>query len=113
LFGVRPVWIGAVKEDGVTRVTFASAGVETPGPEVTGKTLDMRAEVTPDQMVRFSYSADGRTFTTLGEPVLLSKFSWWKGSRPGLFTYVRAAPGTAVSGHVDIDFFRVMHDAKP
>ena len=113
LFGVRPVWIGAVKEGGMTRVTFASAGVETPGPEVTAKTLDLRAEVTPDQRVRFSYSADGRTFSALGEPVLLSKFSWWKGSRPGLFTYVRAAPGTPVSGHVDIDFFRVTHKAKP
>lgn len=107
LFGVKPVWIGVVKDGGVRRVTFASAGAETPGPEVTSKTIELKAEVTVDQMVRFSYSADGKTFTTLGEPVLLSKFSWWKGSRPGLFTYVRAARGTAVSGHVDADFFRV------
>ncbi len=108
LFGVKPVWIGAVRDQGQTHVTFASAGIETPGPAI-GKTIVLRAEVTADQVVRFGYSADGKRFTPLGEPTPLAKFSWWKGSRPGLFTY---AQGQGEGGYVDIDWFRVRHLEK-
>ncbi|ESQ87291.1 hypothetical protein ABAC460_19910 [Asticcacaulis sp. AC460] len=110
LFGVKPVWIGAVKEAGVTRVTYASAGVETPGPVITGKTIDLKAFVTPDQMVRFEYDA-GSGFTALGEPVMLAKFSWWKGSRPGVFTFVKG--DAAPANHIDVDWFRVTHEVMP
>jgi beta-xylosidase len=114
LFGVRPTWIGAVREGGVSKVTFASAGVETSGPTVTGKTIVLRAEAFPDQTSRFAYSLDeGKTFTSLGEQTPLSKFSWWKGSRPALFTYIKAAPGTPVAkGYIDIDWVRVTKGAK-
>jgi len=47
LFGVKPVWIGAVDEAGSTHIAFASAGVETAGP-TAGKTIVLRAEVTAD-----------------------------------------------------------------
>ncbi len=108
LFGVKPAWIGAVREAGATHVTFASAGVETPGP-VIGRTVVLRAEVTADQVVRFAYSADGQSFTSLGEPTPLARFSWWKGSRPGLFTYTQ---GVATDGYVDIDWFHVQRMEK-
>jgi beta-xylosidase len=102
LFGVRPPWIGVVHDKGANHVTFASAGVETEGPRI-GRTIVLRAEVTADQVVHFAYSTGGKTFMPLGEPAPLAKFSWWKGSRPGLFTFTEAEPG----GYVDIDWFRV------
>jgi len=108
LFGVKPVWIGAVRDAGATHITFASAGVETLGPAI-GHTITLRAEVTADQVVRFAYSNDGKHFTSLGEPTSLAKFSWWKGSRPGLFTFTENATG---GGYVDVDWFRVQHLEK-
>jgi beta-xylosidase len=115
LFGVKPVWIGIVNEDGANRITYASAGVETSGPVITGKTIVLRAEALADQTSRFAYSLDdGKTFTSFGEQVPLSKFSWWKGSRPALFTYIKAAPGTAVTnGFIDVDWVRVSIGDKP
>jgi beta-xylosidase len=108
LFGVKPVWIGVVREGGVSRITYASAGIETTGPVLTGTTVDLSADVLPDQTSRFAYSLDGKAFTSFGEQVPLSKFSWWKGSRPALFTFNKSA----ASGSVDIDWVRVTHEAK-
>ncbi|MES2988871.1 MAG: glycoside hydrolase 43 family protein [Pseudomonadota bacterium] len=106
LFGVRPAWIGVVRERGQNRITLSSEGVETRGPLLTRKTIDLRAEVSEGQSVRYSYSIDGgRRFTVLGDPFWLARFSWWKGSRPALFTFNRD-PGTP-RGSVDMDFFRV------
>ncbi len=107
LFGVKPVWIGVVRETGVDRLTFASAGVETPGPAITARTVWLRADVTSDQTVRFTYSLDNKRFAPLGEPTALAKFSWWKGSRPGLFTYAKT-PATT-EGYIDIDRVTVSH----
>lgn len=109
LFGVRPSWIGVVRSGGATRVVAASEGEETPGPRLTGSTLVLAAEVNEGQIVRYSYSVDGgRSFRSLGDPVWLARFSWWKGSRPGLFTFTRgAAPG---AGSIDVDWFRVARE---
>ena len=101
LFGVQVPWIGAARDGGATRIVLAGGGAETKGPAITGAVITLRARVTSDQTVHFSYSRDGRHFTTMGEAAL-AKFSWWKGSRPGLFTYT-----TDVAGYVDIDDFRV------
>lgn len=113
LFGVGPAWIGVVREGSVTRVVFSSAGVETPGPVIEGGHINLRATVTEDQTVRFAYDL-GEGLTPFGPSTPLSKFSWWKGSRPGLFTYVKAAHGSAVpDNHVDIDWFRVSLEPAP
>ena len=108
LFGVKPVWIGVVREDGVSRITYASAGVETPGPEVTGQIVELRAEALPDQTSRFAYSLDGKTFIPFGEQVPLSKFSWWTGSRPALFTFNK----NDASGAIDIDWVHVTYEVR-
>jgi beta-xylosidase len=108
LFGVGPSWIGAVREHGRVHVTLASKGVETAGPPLSGATLDLRADVGPEQMVSYSYSLDGgRSFRPIGGAIPLARFSWWKGSRPALFTFTRSAPG----GSIDVDWFRVDHPA--
>jgi hypothetical protein len=41
----------------------------------------------------------------MGDAVPLARFSWWKGSRPALFSFTRGQSG----GSVDIDWVRVDH----
>jgi len=66
--------------------------------------VDLRADVGEDQTVRYAYSLDGgRSFKPLGEPTWLARFSWWKGSRPGLFSFNRGGQG----GSIDVDWFHV------
>ncbi len=112
LFGVRPNWIGLVRDAGTTRIAVASEGAETPGPVVTGRTVLLRAVVTADQTVRYAYSIDdGRRFTPVGGAMPLARFSWWRGSRPGLFTFVRGAG--AGEGRIDVDWVRVDDRTTP
>jgi beta-xylosidase len=108
MFNVRPSWVGVVRENGRTHVTFAQERNEDPGPVVEGRAIDLRATVSPDQTARFSYSLDGgRSFRPIGTPVEL-RFAWWKGARPALFTFVRARPGEVIGhGWIDVDWFRV------
>jgi beta-xylosidase len=106
LFGVHPSWIGVARDSGHAHVTLASAGVETPGPEITGQTVDLRAEVNPDQTVRYAYSLDnGKNFQPFGDAIPLARFSWWKGSRPALFSFTHGTK--AARGWIDVDWFRV------
>jgi len=97
-------WLGAARQEGVSRVTFSSAGEETAGPILPTKALDLRVAVA-DQTARYSYSLDGgKTFVALGTPAPL-RFSWWKGARPALFTYGGA--GQAKQGVADFDWVTV------
>jgi beta-xylosidase len=106
LFGVRPSWIGVVRTGATSRITLASAGDEQPGPVVTGPAVLLRAIVAPDQTVRYSYSLDdGRSYRAIGGAIALARFSWWKGSRPALFTYNVLGKG----GSIDVDWFQVDH----
>ncbi len=106
LFGVRPAWIGVAREGGHSRVTLSIEGEETAGPDLAAPTIDVRAEVAPDQTVRYSYSLDGGgSFAPFGEAIPLARFSWWKGSRPALFSFTRGQPG----GWVDVDWVHVDH----
>jgi beta-xylosidase len=105
LFGVGPSWIGLVREAGRLRVTLANKGAETAGPAVEAHMVDLRAEVGPEQTVRYSYSIAGGPFRLMGDAIPLARFSWWKGSRPALFSFTRDAPG----GSVDIDWVHVDH----
>ncbi|MCG7347238.1 glycoside hydrolase family 43 protein [Sphingomonas sp. ACRSK] len=105
LFGVRPSWIGAVRERGATHLVLAREGEEQAGPRLTADTIELRAEVGRDQTVRYSYRLGTGGFTPLGDAIPLARFSWWKGSRPALFTFNKRAP----SGRIDVDWFHVDH----
>ncbi|RZL28771.1 MAG: glycosyl hydrolase 43 family protein [Sphingomonas sp.] len=106
LFGVGPSWVGLVREGGRLRVTLATKGAETSGPAFNGRTIDLRADVAPDQTVRYGYSLDGgASFRAIGGAIPLARFSWWKGSRPAVFSFTR---GT-LEGSVDIDWVHVDH----
>jgi hypothetical protein len=107
MFGTRPSWVGAVREQGATRIVFSSEGNETAAVAATG-IVQLRVRVREDQQALFSYSVDdGASFTAIGAPSAL-RFAWWKGARPALFTYIKSPPGIATgSGHVDVDWVRI------
>jgi beta-xylosidase len=114
LFGARPTWIGVTRDAGATYLTYASAGVETRGPHLSSDVVYLRAQVSADQSVQFAYAVgDDAQFRSFGPATALSKFSWWKGSRPGLFTFIKVQPGStaraAIDSYVDFDWFHVEH----
>jgi beta-xylosidase len=113
LFGLRPTWIGVVRDSGSSFLTYAAAGVETRGPSLSGDVIELRAQVRPEQSVQFSYAPQpDAPFQSFGPQTALARFSWWKGSRPGLFTYIKVTAGstqTTQDGYVDIDWFHVAH----
>ena len=127
MFGRLPSWIGVEQSHGIRRVTFAAAGVETPG-EVLGhpprehagapsqqagarsttagalasRFVLLRMQV-DDGWVKYSYSLDGgKSFQSLGSRARML-FSWWKAARPALFTYNTLAQG----GSADFDWVHV------
>jgi beta-xylosidase len=108
LFGVLPSWIGAVNEYGATQIVFSSAGVDAIVAPATSSILQLRVQVDANQQAHFAWSLDdGAHFTAAGAPVA-PRFSWWKGARPALFTYVRSPPATATGGgYLDVDWFHV------
>ena len=109
MFGQGVSWVGVVRRDGVSRVAFSSAGVETLGPALPAKALDLRVAVA-DQTARYSYSLDGgKTFVALGTPAPL-RFSWWKGARPALFTY--GDPAQPKQSVADFDWVDVKRGAQ-
>jgi len=127
MFGRLPSWIGIVQSHGTRRVTFAVAGVETPGEVLSGASgkhvstasahpgagsaaagvppaqfILLRMQVA-DESVKYSYSLDGgKSFRSLGSRARML-FSWWKAARPALFTYNTLAQG----GSADFDWVHV------
>jgi len=103
LFNAQPSWIGVVRDRGGRHVVVAKAGDERTVAEAPGASIELRAAVSAAQKVAYSYSLDGgRTFQAAGEPIALARYAWWKGSRPGLFTFNK----DAARGRVDVDWFR-------
>jgi beta-xylosidase len=102
LFGVRPSWIGVVREGGKARITLSDAGQETLGETLAANLVELRAEVGKDQTVRYSWRVGGE-WQAMGRPIGLSAFSWWKGSRPALFSF----NPTGAGGVADFDWFHV------
>jgi hypothetical protein len=120
LFGVKVPWVGVLREGGVNYLTVAEGGVETRVARIDARAVVLRAAVKPDQTVQFSYALHERArFEHAGGPIQLARFSWWKGSRPALFTYIKAdadearleAPRHHIgAAYVDVDWFRVARD---
>lgn len=107
MFGRQPSWIGVVQKAGQRRITFAAAGAETAGPAMTTESVLLRMHV-DDELVRYEYSLDdGKTYSALGTPARML-FSWWKGTRPALFTFNTDSPsGMGSGGIADFDWLRV------
>jgi beta-xylosidase len=106
LFGVKVPWVGVVRDGGANYVTYSNAGEETRGARIDAAAVVLRAVVKEDQSVQFSWALNEKgPYTNVGPVTQLAKFSWWKGSRPAVFTYVK---GDA-AGYLDVDWFRVAH----
>ncbi len=104
MFGAGIGAIGVIRKDGQNRVVLSLRGVDTLGPALPAETVDLRVAVA-DQAAHYSYSRDGgRSFVDMGGG-MLPRFSWWKGSRPALFSY--GDPAQAKPGVADFDWVRV------
>ena len=104
MFGVGPSWIGAVRDGGTNWLTLSAAGKDRRDIALKQPVIELRVAVSGDQKARYAYSLDGgRSFIPLGEAIPLSPFSWWKGSRPALFTYNTKA----AAGWIDVDWVHV------
>lgn len=71
---------------------------------VKGDTFYLRVKVAEGAVCTFSYSTDGKSFTTIGEP-FKARQGRWIGSTVGLFA-VRQGTAREV-GYADFDWFRV------
>ena len=117
LFGVRVPWIGIVHEGKANFLAYADGGTETRVAPVAGIAILLRATVRADQAVQFSYAPDeSKPFLDAGPAIPLARFSWWKGSRPALFTWIKSDADGARAGDggrgigrnfVDVDWVRV------
>lgn len=79
-------------------------GVESAPTPVKGNTFYLRVKVSKGAVCQFSYSADGASFTPVGEP-FRARQGKWIGAKVGLFA-VRTGT-TRETGYADIDWFRV------
>jgi len=64
----------------------------------------LRASVQPEARCQFSFSRDGKEFTTVGG-FFAARPGVWIGAKVGLFSI--AAPGSRRAGAVDVDWFRM------
>ncbi len=82
------------------RLDFFHLPEVTQGPVVSQPVIQLRVDVNGDE-ARYSYSLDdGATFEQLGADSQI-RFSWWKGSRPALFSYTTLAGDPGV---IDFDW---------
>jgi len=98
-----PSWIGVVQEGGHRHIILQSGTREKAGPELVQDTIQLRVHIAADQTASYSYSLDGREFIPIGAPTQIV-FSWWKGARPGLFSF-NTDPSGSNLGTADFDWF--------
>jgi beta-xylosidase len=102
MFGVHPSWIGIVQRSGARLIVYANSGGESEIGKFTGDSVLLQMHV-EDEHVSYSYSTDGHSFLSAGSANPFA-FSWWKASRPALFTFTTQLE--APFGSIDIDWVR-------
>jgi beta-xylosidase len=65
--------------------------------------LELRVTVAPGAVCRFSFSRDGRSFTTIGKP-FVARPGLWTGAKVGVFA--QGPAGALARGHADFEWFR-------
>lgn len=104
MFGRTSSWIGVAQAGGVRRIAVSDGHHETLGPELAGDAVELRLSAAADQSVAYAWRTPSGAFAPLGEPAHFH-FDFWKGARPGLFTF---NPESAASGGlVDVDWVHV------
>lgn len=66
--------------------------------------IELRVEVRPQGVCRFSYSTDGKRFIAVGEP-FTAREGRWIGAKTGLFCVSNGS--TSDRGWIDVDWFRI------
>lgn len=106
-------WIGIKRDNGAYRLAMVSkltmdkswrttgTGAEVAGMAVTGTKIWLRLAADihpgPGKKARFSYSTDGSTFTSLGEPFVMGNdWPFFPGHRYGIFNYATKSLGGSV-----------------
>lgn len=103
VFGYDYAWIG-LRDGKLVQVTVMKASekpvaTEQVAPEKVTGLVHLRVTVTDGGQCRFSYSLDGKTFSSLGG-VFTANVGRWVGAKAGLFAAGR-------EGHADYDSFLV------
>ena len=112
IFGVDYAYLSAVKKADGNYISFSMCNDADKGkPEILivgermkGDEIYIRVEVRKGGEYEFSFSEDGKTYTSFIEK-LVAKPGRWVGAKLGLFC-TRTAK-TNDSGYVDVDWFRV------
>ena len=107
LLGQNIYEIGVIDTNGKAMLFANNNGKVTLGAMLSQQTIYLRlaADLEGNHTV-MQYSLDGKDFTQLGEECVLSKKNYWKGVRPGLFSYnIKQDGGIAL-----FDWFRYAYD---
>lgn len=106
ILGKKNYEIGVVKTGAALAVFANHNGTALAGPAVSTPTVFLRTDVNLNKATVLQYSLDGKQFQTLGGPCAFEPENYWKGIRPGLFSYnEKAAAGTAL-----FDWFHYRYD---
>jgi beta-xylosidase len=103
MFEKSPSGLQIVQDGESRKLSFFHIKDVQEGPPLTTGTIELRVHIEGDTATYFYSLDDGRTFQQLGTTVPIT-FSWWKGSRPSLFSYTTSEAGD--SGYVDFDWAR-------
>jgi len=103
VFGKPSGWIGVMQTGGRQQIACYTSTNEAAGPAIDPQNVQLRANIA-NGIANFSYSLDGGQFISFGEPVKL-QFSWWKGARPGIFSFNTAFATNQPLGTADFNWF--------
>lgn len=114
VFGYSYAWIGLRKTSaGLRVVQITHVDANKPGAEresaslaTTANRIFLRVTVAANAKCRFAYSADGQSFTPLGDE-LQATVARWVGAKVGVFAASSAGSASSGQGHADFDFFHV------
>jgi beta-xylosidase len=107
LFGQTYGWVGVVAAAGLFSVRANLNGKYTSGPQLSSKTVFLRALIGNTSQISFAYSTDGVAFTALGGSLTVGR-TWFEGIKFGLFSYNLSTATSA--GVADFDYFQYTHD---
>jgi len=105
MFGIHPSWIGVAQTNRSRQIVFGDKEGESTIGELTSDMIQLRMHV-EDQHASFSYSVDGGGSFLPVQPAELFAFSWWKASRPALFTFNTQSKDPF--GSIDVDWVRCL-----
>lgn len=108
LFGSKDQQIGVIGTNNV-KMLYVNNDREISYGDTVENWIYLRAVIHLDVVngIYFMYSKDGRTYKKIGKNCVLSNDNYWKGVRPGLFSYnVTSAPG----GVAKFDWFHYKYE---